>query len=208
MKSLSELESSADVGRPERDFPICVSGKLAAELEAADRDMFEAAAALEAEREKAKDRDGGDGPPRRAGQRGKIADLEKKATEAAEKCDAIRSRMEEHTVILHLRSKTNGEWRQWASVHPAREEDDDKAGAARDQRHAGGWCDIDALIADLPEYVAKYGDEDPSDRWKNVVFGNAAPGDLTRLASVVVGMHEQVVDAGKPRGGWLLGRMS
>lgn len=206
MKSLSELEASADVGRPEREFPICVSGKLTRELEAADAELFEVKAELDAAEQEARDHAEGGGRPRRTGERSKVAELEKRAQAAAEKCDAIRARMEDHTVTLDLKGKTNGEWRAWVSVNPPRDPEDDKAGAERDRRWAGNFCDVDALIANLSQYVAKYGDDEPSERWQALVFENAAPGDLTRLASAVVAMHEQVTDTGKSRAAWLSGR--
>ena len=188
---LSEMKSSPDVGRPEATFPICVSGKLAADLEAADRDLF----AAEEEREAA----------RKRGRQSALAAAQKRAKAAAERCDEIRARMEEHTIVLALRGKADGEWRNWTSAHPARDEDEDPQGHKRDARH-GGFCNIDDLIETLGEFVAKYGDEDPDpDSWA-FIRDNAAGGDLTRLASKVIAMHEQVVDAGKSRVAWLDGR--
>lgn len=225
-KSLSELKSSPDVGLPERTFPLCVSGKLVAELEAADSALYEAETELTAARVtlrearvRAERRRDGEEPKLRSGQKSpaaeaekKVADLEKRAEEAAERSDAIRERMVDHTIDLHLRGKPNGEWRQWVMKHPSRDEDTDPVGAQRDKTHAAGFCNIDALIADLGGYdmngerrsgfVVKYGGEEPSaDSWE-FVSNNAAPGDLTRLASTVVAMHEQVVDLGKSRTAW------
>lgn len=206
---LSEMQSSPDVGRPEREFPICVSGRLVAELEAADRDLFGIEEKLEAARAESRRRQEGDAaPPRRTGATSPLPDLERQAQEAAERCDAIRARMEEHTITLHLRGKSNSEWRQWAARHPVRDEDGDPAGYKRDLRHAGGFCDIDALAADAGRWVVRYGDEEPTDGAWQFVADNAAPGDLTRLASVLVGMHEQVVDLGKSRAAWLSARRS
>lgn len=197
--SLSELKSSPDVGRPERTFSLCVAGKLVAELEAADRALQDAYGELAVARREQERRADGEARPLRMGEASPVPALEAEAEKRAEKVDAIRARMEDHTVTLHLRGKTNGEWRQWATAHPARDEDDDKAGAARDARWAGGLCNIDALVDTLGDYVQRYGDDPASDEWRDVAFSNAAPGDLTMLASRIVGMHEQGVDAGKSR---------
>lgn len=211
-KSLSELRLSPDVGRPEKPYDICVAGKLAAELEEADRELFgieEQLQVAQGDRERSS---------RRLGEKPPEADLQQQAQAAAERSDEIRRRMTEHTVTLHLVGKPSGEWRRWAAAHPARDEEQDEGGAKRDQRYAGGWCDIDALIADLggytegeerrPGWIERYGEEPASDEWWQFVAANAAPGDLTMLASTVVGMHEQVVDLGKSRVAWQQTRRS
>lgn len=198
-KSLAELQSSPDLGRPERTFPLCVAGKLVSELETADRDLSTAYAELSAARRVAEARRDGEAKPLRVGEESPVTAAEAKAETLAETVDAIRARMEDHTITLHLGGKTNGEWRRWASAHPARDEDVDKAGAQRDERFAGGFCNIDDLIAVLGDYVVRYDDDPASDAWREVAFTNAAPGDLTLLASSVVAMHEQGVDAGKSR---------
>lgn len=207
-KSLSEMQSSPDVGLPERTFPICVSGKLVAELEAADAELFEIEAELETERRKAQRRRDGEEPQLRRGAKSPVPDLERKAEAAAERSDEIRARMEEHTIPLHLKGKSNGEWRQWATKHPARDEDADPTGHQRDQRHAAGFCNVDALIAECGQFVAKYGDEAPAEGSWEFVASNATPGDLTRLASTVVAMHEQGLDLGKSRRAWRDARRS
>lgn len=208
MPSLSDVMKSPDVGRPEREYPICVAGKLVRELEQVDAQLFEVESKLDALRADAQERREGIGPVRRMNEKSEIPTLEAEADALAEQADAIRERMEQNTITLQLRGRTNGEWRQWVSKHPARDEDDDKAGYLRDQRNAAGFCNIDALINDLGDYVTKYGDDDPSDASWRFILDNAAPGNLTRLASTVVGMHEQVVSPGKARTGWLATRRS
>ena len=212
---LSEMKASPDVGRPEQTYPICAAGKLVRELKAADDAFFEAQDALEAEQKRAEDRAEGGGPPTRLSEASPLPALEQAAREAAETADAIRARMQEHTIVLSLRALQNGEWRQWVAKHPARDEEGDPAGHARDQQWAGGFCNIDDLIADLgsaypsgDRIITAYGDESPADDSWAFILGNAAPGDLTRLASTVVGMHEQVVDLGKSRRGWQDSRMT
>lgn len=214
---LSEMKSSPDVGRPERTFQLCVSGKLTAELDAADQALFDAEQALAAGR--ARQQAVQEGEEHRPGRLGRpvvdVPALEKAAADAAAACDAIRERMRGHTIDLALRAWENSEWRQWANAHPARDEETDPAGWNRDRRWAGGFCDIDALIADLgntspsgTRWIIRYGDEEPEgDSWA-FILANAAPGDLTKLASILVGMHEQEVDLGKSRLDWLAGRQN
>lgn len=206
---LSEMKASPDVGRPERTFDICVSGKLAAKLAVADRAFYDAETRLAEARAAAEPVDE-DSPirPRRLAQRSVDPVLEQAAQDAAAECDRIRGRMAEHTVTLTVRASEFGKWRQWASQHPARDEDTDPAGHARDERYAAGICNVDALIPTLGDYVIDYGGEQPEpDSWA-FIEANASPGDLTMLASIVVGLHEQVVDLGKSRVAWHADRQS
>lgn len=167
MSKLSELKASPDVGLAEYPADVCVSAKLAAELETADKALFEAeetVAALQQTLEEAQSASGDpDAPkkPRRTGESDPTtADLRKRLTaaqdaaaEAAATCDAVRERMLHHTVRLTLRGKPNGDWRRWVTAHPARDKDDDPTGWDRDKRYAGGGvCNIDDLIESLGGY--------------------------------------------------------
>lgn len=201
MPSLSDLRKSPDVGRPEQTFDVCLSPRLAAELDAADKALFKAEEELEIAHENGS-------RPGRMGTKSPVPDLERKAEEAAQASDAIRARMAENTITLHLRALTLGEWRQWVSKHPARDKDEDRAGAARDAQWAGGFCNIDDLVAAAGMCVVKYGDEDPTDGAWEFITDNAAGGELTRLASTLVQMHEQGVDLGKSRVAWRSTRRS
>ena len=206
MKSLADLKSSPDVGLPEREVTVCVSAKLARELEEADRALFAADEALRTARQEAKARADGDLPPLRSGQKSPVAAAEKEAEARAAESDAIRERIKDASVTLLLRGKTGGEWRQWASKHPAREEGE--PGAEFDRTWAVGFCNLDALIADLPSFVASYNGEPASDEWAQFVSANGVPAHLRNAASAVVAMHEQGVDVGKDRRSWLAARMS
>jgi hypothetical protein len=217
-KSLAELKSSPDVGLPEYTVKVHVSAKLVGALEAADlalynadREAAEARAALEAARERDADSDA-PAPPRRSGQ-SPHADLvqrveaaESAAEGAARASDEIRARME--VVEVLLRGTGSGEWRRWANAHPARDEESDRAGALRDQRYAAGYCDLDALVADLHLWVAECNGEAASEEWWEFLSTNGLPADLTAAASRVVQMHEQGVDLGKDRERWLADRRS
>lgn len=205
-KSLSDLKSSPDIGLPEREVTVCLSAKLARELEEADLALFEAEEALRVARREAEKRAEGEAPPLRTGQKSPVAAAEKEAEKRAAECDAIRERIKDASVSMRLRGKPLGEWRRWANAHPAREEGE--PGAEFDRTWAAGFCDLDALIRDLPSFVARYNDEEPSEEWAAFVAENGVPADLRNAASALVAMHEQGVDVGKARRDWLRGRMS
>jgi hypothetical protein len=203
------------VGLAEYPVDICVSAKLAGQLEAADRELFEAdralrlaRAELDAAREAAADPDAPK-RPRRSGETAhadlvrKVEEAEERARAAAEVSDEIRARMEDNSVRVVLRGKDSGVWGRWVAKHPARDEDDEPAAYERDRRLAAGFCNIDALIADLYEWVAEYNGESPSEDWWEFLSTNGLPADMANAASRVVQMHEQVVDLGKSRLAWL-----
>jgi hypothetical protein len=190
---LSEMKGSPDLGLPVRTHPICVAGKLSQQLEESD-DIL---AGLYGEIESLKVAGGSERAKARNAAR--LRDLSVQAEKQAETSDEIRERMEAHTIDLQLQGKDGGGWRAWARKHPARDRDDDRQGAERDMRWSGGTCNIDELIEAMPDFIVAYGEEPPApDSW-SFVSANAAPGDLTKLASTVVRMHEQGVDLGKSR---------
>jgi hypothetical protein len=210
VKSLSELQSSPDVGLPETHADVCVSAKLVDELSAIDAELFEVEAQVEQLRETAAREAEGEpqGPPKRPGDASRLPELEEKAAELAAKADAVRDRMADTNVRLQLRGKELGEWRQWAVRHPARDAEADPQGYERDVKWAGGHVNIDALAGDLGQFVVRYNDEEPSEAWAKFVTANGAPAHLVVAASKVVGLHEQVVDQGKSRSAWLAARRS
>lgn len=210
MKSLSELQSSPDVGLPETHADVCVSAKLVDELSTIDAELFEVEAEATALRQtEAAEVDGEKaGPPKRAGHVSRLPELEAKAAELAEAADKVRERIADNNVRLQLRAMEGGKWRQWAAQHPPRDEEIDPQGAARDAKWAAGHVNIDDLAADLHQFVTRYNDEEPSEAWAAFVQANGAPAHLVIAASKVVGMHEQVVDEGKSRSAWLAARRS
>lgn len=203
MSRLDELKSSPDVGLAEYPVKVCVSAKLIAELDAADLELLKATqavesarAALELARDDAADPDAPK-RPRRSGQSPHadltkaLEDAEKRAEDAAGVTDAIRERMERHSVTLTLRGKTSGEWRRWVAEHPPRDET------------AEQFCNLDDLIGDLHLWVAKYDDEDPTEAWWEFVSANGAPAHMREAAHRLILMHERDVDLGKSRRDWL-----
>jgi hypothetical protein len=230
VSKLDELKASPDVGQPEYTADVCLSAKLAAELEAADQVLFAAEAGLEnarADLDRVREQaaeGGASGRPRRAGQtahkeeREAVAAAEAAAEEAAAASDGIRERMSLVSVRLTLRAST-GEWGRWVGQHPPRLQwirtggtDEEPTGEAhtiaRDLRLTGGICDVDALIADLHYWIAKYDDDEPSDDWWEIVTANGVPADMAAAAGRVVQMHVQGVDLGKSRTAWRAERTS
>lgn len=207
-KSLAELQSSPDVGLPEKRVTVCVAARLVDELSKVDDELFEAVREIENLRKQAAARREGDAaPPQRLGN-SDLADLEAKAEGLAEKADGIRERIEENNVEILLRAKPRGDWRQWASRNPSRDAEESPHGFERDKQWAGGRANIDAVENELRLWAVSYNGEEPSDAWADFVAKNAAPAHLTIAASTVVGLHENLVDAGKARTTWLAGRRS
>lgn len=210
MKSLSELQQSPDVGLPERTVKICVTARLVDEAEAIDAELFEVEERIGRLEQHEESRREGGGPPRRTGEGSELPALIERGKELAAQADSIHERIEESMVEVLLRGKRRGEWRQWATKHPARDETTDPQGHERDKTWAGGHVDIDALAADLHLFAAKYNGEDASDAWAEFVAANGAPGHLTLAASRIVAMHETVVSVGGKgqRSEWFASRRS
>lgn len=181
---MSELRQSKHVGLPERTYPICVAGKLLAEIEALDEEFRRAVEAEEAS-----------GGRRRVGSKSKAATI-------AQQIDTKRTEMEEHTVTVRVRAHEHGEWRRWCDDHPAREDHD------TDQKVFMGLCNADDLIGSLGDYVVAINGEEPKDGDWEFVFANANSGDRSGLARVVASMHETSVDIPKSRLAWLNSRRS
>jgi hypothetical protein len=207
-KSLAELQSSPDVGLPEKRVTVCVSAKLVEELSAVDEELFDLVRQIDKLRAQAAARREGDAaPPTRLGE-STLATLEAQAEEKAGQADAIRERIQENNVEILLRAKPRGEWRQWASRNPARSEEESPKAAERDKQWAAGRCNIDAVENDLRLWVVSYNGEESTDAWADFLEKNGAPAHLTLAASTVVGLHEQTVNVGKVRSTWLADRRS
>lgn len=203
---MSELMKSDEASLPERIVKICVSGKLLAKLEEADRVLVNLEAEIQRLENMASDSDGEYRPKRRMVEKPKLVQLREQAAEQAAVVDVIRDKMLEHEIPVLVRAKEPGEWQQFIDANPAREKDDDKAAYTRDLQHASLTCNIDALRAVAGDYVVKYGDEDATpDMWEWLTK-NAARGDQIKLAKTIVSLHEGSVDPGKSRRDWLATR--
>lgn len=174
---------------PERTEELCLAQQLVAEVQALviERDELtvEAARAREAGRAKLSE---GAAPPR--------------VTEIDARLDELYDEMAEYTGQVVLRAEPAGAWRRWADEHPARELGRDEQGRPQfhpqDASVTGGWCDSTALLERLGDFVVSWnGDPVSAEDW-SWVMANAAPGDLKRLCTVVMEMHERA-GAGAPK---------
>lgn len=178
-KSLAEMRSSTMVGRPERTYELCLAGKVVSEIQTilGDLDTIRQDEAARA-----------DGVtlarPRRAAESSNVTAL-------VDRLKELQSVVEEHTGVLTLVGIDEGDWRTWCDEHPPRE------GNVRDDEVAYGYCNADDLIAELGTYATLWnGDKMAAGDWE-FIRSTAAPGDVTKIASIVVQMHETVVNLGK-----------
>lgn len=98
-KTLAELQASKYVGLPETTYPLCLAGKVGAEIDE-----------LEARLELVQDRP----QNARLGGKSEKAKLEQKIEE-------LREVMYDHLVAVRLRAKPGHEWRKFLNEHPPRE---------------------------------------------------------------------------------------
>jgi len=197
---LSQLMQSAnpDVGPPTTTHDLCLSAKLFAELHAATERYTELEAKIDVETARVSDPER-PVPPRRVGQKSDLRQLEAEAEEEAAAADAIRSRMAETSVTLHLKVDEDG-WTAFTRQHPARDAAEDPAGAQMDRLYTGSLCNVDELITTgLPTFIAKYGDEPPGPGMWEYARANSARGDRYLAASKVVQLHTRGIDLGKSR---------
>jgi sulfur carrier protein ThiS len=196
-KSLAELRKSPHVGRPEQEFHLCVAGKLNVEF---DRIETEIERLLEENPPTARTDEDGEptGPPRRLGQKQLHPRVKKQLDEKNARREELRAEMAEHTVVLLLRARPDGEWRNWVNEHPPREDNrlDERAGH-----------DVDALIEDLRTnprayVVAVNGEAYTDDDWA-FIWSSTADGDQWRMATTVRGLHLTGVDVPKSLTTWL-----
>lgn len=185
-KTLADLRKSDHVGLPERSYPICVAGKLLAQLEDLDEEFRQAVEAEES-----------------ATTRKRLSE-KSKARQIAEQMETLRDEMDEHTVHVTVRAVDSEVWRAWCAANPARE------GNNLDTRTFLSICNADALLAavqagqlsEQPLVVALNGDKPTDGDW-DFVWSNAVHGDRIGLAKLVASMHESSVDVPKSRLAWL-----
>ncbi|HET7386569.1 MAG TPA: hypothetical protein VFJ19_07910, partial [Nocardioidaceae bacterium] len=153
-KSLSELQSSPDVGALERVADVCVAGKLVDAFDRVSADLVECRAEIDDLYQDAERRRERGGPPRRSGQPSRIHELEEKADRLAGEADELRGKIADHSVAVRLRAD-DGKWRSFKAAHPARDEQAgedgarrmvDSAGYAEDARWTGGLCNAADLV--------------------------------------------------------------
>lgn len=193
-KSLAEMRNSPKVARPRRSYQVCLAGALMAEMQSLANELADLTTRTFGS-------DGESRPPSRVNspETARIAELRGRMTE-------LDDEMAEHTGEVMLEGIDDGEWDRWVDEHPAR--GDGNKGSARDIRVAGGICDADALIADLPRYMVEWNGEPLSDEDRKFVFTSIAGGDKKEMAQLVIVMHETAVDLPKLRERWRAGMAS
>lgn len=179
-KSLAELRTSPRTGLPERSYQLCVAAALVAEVESLMSHLEDIRTTELAQA----DGDESRTKPKRMGDSPESAKIRARLTE-------MQAELSEHTGTLTLRGVTEGEWRLWCDEHPARDE------VQRDEDIAYGFCNADDLIDSLEKYAHAWNDEPlKAGDWAWLV-STCAPGDIRGIASVVVQMHETVVNLPK-----------
>lgn len=179
-KSLAELRTSPRVGLPERSYSLCVASTLVAEVQSLMVEL-EDVRTVEAAR---RDGDESGARPRRMGESPASVKIRGRLSE-------LQAEMVEHTGILVIRGWTEGDWRIWVDAHPARE------GNERDEAFGYGFCNTDDLIDNLHKFAHTWNDEPITAGDWTFLSQNSAPGDLKSIASMVVQMHETVVNLPK-----------
>lgn len=188
-----------DIGPPTAVHPICLAPSLADDLARLTNEFAQAEEALDRARQDAADPDRMS-RPKRQGQKGQVRDLEARASDLAEQADAVRARMAERSIDLHLVANED-RFREIARENPPRDPSEDAAGARRDRTFTGGMCNVDALLDHAEEFIVRYGDESPAGAWA-FVRKTSAPGDRDQLAARIVALNTQGIDLGKSRLAW------
>lgn len=197
-KSLAEMRQSPKVGRPRRSYQLCLAGAVMAEMQSLANELADLATrAFIPEDEPKKPTRVND--PERVKVAARMAEIRVRQTE-------LDDEMAEHTGELILEGIDDGEWDRWVDENPARP--DGNKSHLRDLRVTGGICDADAVIADLPRYMAEWNGDPLNDEDKKFVFESAAGGDKKELAQLVIVMHETAVDLPKLRERWRAGMAS
>lgn len=195
--TLAQARTSSDVGRVERTYPLCIARKLTAAYESLAFDIDE----LEAERAELRppappDGDdsvaaSGDQGPKRLVPRGgaRVAEIDALLAEKRGNQDELAEKMDAYTKDLVLRAIEPHEWTAFVDEHPAR--DPEEPAGKRDRRVTFGFCDSDALIADLARYTVAWGDEElGATDWADTLYPASSPQTLRSIAQLVVLMHE------------------
>lgn len=165
--SLSEIGKSGVGARPERTYRLCLATSLLAEVQALTEELMSL--------------------PRGDAESGPKKMSDGRAGEIRQALTSLHEQMESYTGELRLRALPDDEWQEFKDEHPAREDHPE------DEEVAGGWCDSDALRADLARWMAAWDGEEMSDEDRAVVMERAAGADKKQLVTLAVGMQEVAV---------------
>lgn len=181
-KSIAELRANKPSSRPQRTTALCLAPHLIAEVQrlSTEHDNL----GLTPTDPEA------DGPPQRVGGDEKS----KRAKQIRARLEELFAEMVEYEGELTLAANlTDGEWRRWTNEHPARAEGE--PGHDRDQRVTVGFCDADALIDKLGEFVHSWNSEPiTAGDWAEVFEPVVASADKADLAMRVVELYESRLD--------------
>lgn len=187
-KTLAEMRAAGVVRRPRQSLSLCLAPDLVAKAQVLLRQRLDIDPEYGIDPE-----DRVDQGPRRINDPKTV-----RLREINDQLASLDAEMAEHTGELTLQAIDPGEWRRWCDQNPPRDASK-KAESLRDNHVAGGYCNADALLADLRKYAVEFNGEQIGDDDWEFIAANAAAGDLKEAARTVVAMHEQDVDLGKWR---------
>jgi hypothetical protein len=183
---VAELRAERSTSRPERPYRAIVGEgqKYVAEMQR-----------LTEEHDDLVTRQAAEAGPRKMGAK---AEVPPRVIELRDRMAELVDVMGEYEGELTIRAtKTDGEWEQWRIANPAREEGE--PGHRDDLLVTGGYCNADALMADLATYVAAWNGE-PLEPGDFDTFNLGRP-DKKAIAATVVGLYETGDDLPKLRSG-------
>lgn len=143
--------------------------------------------ALDAERAKIADESSEQPRKMGAGTNPRVTEIDGRITEIQVRLSELVDILDEYKGTLTITAtRSDGEWAQWRIDNPARTEGE--GGHREDLTITNGWCDSDALIADLGRYVTAWNDEP-------IAADDFDALDLDRprkkqIARIVIGLYE------------------
>lgn len=186
MPSLADLEQNPPDSRRTRAFTVVLDAALVARISSLAAESLEKA--------------------KSSRQADKIA-----LRKLEDELEGLRDQVDAVTGELLIRANlTRGEWTTFIDKHPSRPEG--QPGHERDQTHAFGIVNVDALVENLDLFAHRWNDDtlNPSDRdetgtvtapgqFDRLLKDNIPPADLVQMATTVVLFYEQSPDFGRWR---------
>lgn len=180
--SLADLRVNPPAARQEEPFRIALRPDLAARIKELTDELAELPDPIVKARKSGQSEPEIIEDPRAVEIRTEIADL-------------MEQFSDEFGTLVIRRTKTDGEWRQWADAHPPRDEKVNKVGYVRDLRTTAGIVNADALVDDLASYAWSWNGERLAEGdWAAIFADNVLPGDKLKMAKAVVNFYESSPD--------------